>query len=64
MDQQMNSVTFPSGGSLRITGTMYRNSAEFQALAGNTGEQQSASQQATRRCRAEGAWHAMRGLWE
>jgi len=43
---------------------MYRNSAEFQALTGNTGEHQSSSQQATRRGRAEGAWHAMRDLWE
>ena len=52
---------YPMGGSIRLSGTVFHNSAEFQATAGRTGEHPGG---VNRNGRREGARPAIRGLWE
>jgi hypothetical protein len=64
---QQNNVEysgFPQGGSVRLSGTVLHHSTEFQAVQQRTGEHQAARSGTAQRGRTEGAWPALRGLWE
>jgi hypothetical protein len=56
----LEQIGYPVGGSVRLSGTVLHNSAEFQAAVGRTGEHPSSANQHGRR---EETRPAVRGLW-